>query len=233
MRLWRRSRPRSGWVPASAVHDDLPAPVDYDPGDDVAARGRYQDKLQPFLGNRLAVIDRGVPADARSLLDVGCNLGDITAHYARRGVWSVGADANRDLVQEAVERQRGIESCAFMVSMLDPENVKRLPEFDTILLLSVHHHWLGEWGPDVAGRMLRDVVARATRSVVFESTSRNGRFGKYPPGFVDNDEASVTAYHEAYLREHVGDIATIERLGKTPCVGEREPYRWVWALRRS
>jgi len=119
-----------------------------------------------------------------------------------------------------------------MMAKLEPDTVACLPDVDVILLLSVHHLWHGEHGPDVAGQMLRDVVSRARRVVVFESSSRNVRFGVHPPGFVDNDEHSVTTYHERYLREFVVDIATIEPLGKTPCVGAREPYRWSWALRR-
>jgi hypothetical protein len=51
---------------------------------------------------------------------------------------------------------------------------------------------------------------------------------------VDNDEASVTEYLRGYLDQYVGDqFARIEPLGKTACVGEREPYRWAWALYKS
>ena len=78
--------------------------------------------------------------------------------------------------------------------------------------------------------MLRTLADRTGKVLVFEGASRNVRYGKYPPGFVDNDEASVTGYLEGYLKQYAGDrFSRIEPLGKTRCVGEREPYRWAWA----
>ncbi len=209
-----------------------PGPTTSNPAEaDVPLTGHYQDKLAPFLEERLELFSSAVPADARSLLDVGCNLGDITAHFARRGLWSVGVDSSAKLIDAAIDRQRGVSNCGLMVGSVTPENVADIPAFDVTLLLSVHHHWLGSLGPEVAGAMLRTIVSRTRRVVVFESASRNVRFGEHAPGFIDNDEASVTAYHSGYLAEHVGDICAIEPLGKTPCVGAREPYRWSWALR--
>lgn len=120
-----------------------------------------------------------------------------------------------------------------MVHRIEPGDIARLPVFDVVLLLSVHHHWLMAHGPDVAGTMLRELAGRTGTLLVFEGASRNVRYGKYPPGFVDNDEASVTGYLRAYLEQHLGDrMRRIEPLGKTPCVGEREPYRWAWACWR-
>lgn len=214
---------------ASVGPDDAQVPAEEE---QVPLRGDYQDKLSRALPERIALVARALPDDCRSLLDVGCNLGDFTAHFASQGIWSVGIDSVPRLVATAQARHAGVPDCALMVSELRPDNVYRLPEFDAVLLLSVHHHWLGAHGPEVAGEMLREIVQRAHRVVVFESASRRVRFGAFPPDFIDNDEESVTAYHEAYLREYVGDLVRIEPLGKTRCVGAREPYRWSWALHR-
>lgn len=200
---------------------------------DVPLRGRYQDKLAPALPQRLALLDRVMPAPPASVLDIGSNLGDITAHYAAQGHWSLGIESSAAMVREARDRHPELERGAFMHGTVTPDTLGALPTVDVVLLLSVHHHWLGTLGPEVAGQMLRQVTEKARSVVVFESASRNARFEKYPPGFVDNDEASVTSYHEGYLAEHVGDLVRVERLGKAPCVGAREPYRWVWALHTS
>lgn len=194
-------------------------------------RGRaYQEKLAGSFSERCRQLERALPNPAGSVLDIGCNLGDITAWCARRGHWAVGIDSSEPLINEAQVRHAAVTACAFMHQKIGPEDISRLPVFDAVLLLSVHHHWLMAWGPDTAGRMLRDLAARTGRVLVFEGASRNVRYGKYPPGFVDNDEASVTGYLRGYLEQHVGDQFTrIEPLGKTHCVGEREPYRWAWA----
>jgi len=100
-----------------------------------------------------------------------------------------------------------------------------------ILMLSVHHHWLMAHGPEIAGQMLRDLAGRANQALIFEGPSRKVRYGRYPPDFIDNDEDTVTSYLGSYLDEHVGKSFTeVRLLGKTPCVGPREPYRWAFGL---
>jgi SAM-dependent methyltransferase len=195
-------------------------------------RGRaYQEKLAGSLAERCAQIETAIPPTAGSALDIGCNLGDLTAWCARRGLWSVGVDSSAELIADARRRHRAVPNCSFMTQTLGPDDIARLPVFDVVLLLSVHHHWLMAHGPDVSGQMLRNLADRTAKVLIFESASRNTRFGKYPPGFIDNDEASITAHHRGYLEQYVGDaFSRIEPLGKTRCVGEREPYRWAWAL---
>lgn len=197
-------------------------------------RGRaYQEKLAGAFEARTRQLAGALPADPATVLDIGCNLGDITAWCAARGHWAVGVDSSPALVEDARRRHAAQERCAFMVQRLDPAGIPRLPVFDVVLLLSVHHHWLMAHGPEVAGRMLHDLAGRTGRVLVFEGASRNVRYGDYPPGFTDNDEASVTGYLQGYLEQHIGgDVRRIEPLGKTPCVGEREPYRWAWACWR-
>ena len=123
-----------------------------------------------------------------------------------------------------------------MTMQLTPENVPHLPVFDVVLLLSVHHNWVAEHGPEVGAEMLQQVASKARRTLVFEGPARRRRFGNHPPDFADNDEDSVTSYISGYLSEHVGDqFDVIEPLGKTVCWGEgdREPYRWAFALHRT
>ncbi len=194
-------------------------------------RGRaYQEKLAGSLVERCRQVEGAIPSGAATVLDIGCNLGDLTAWCARRGFWSVGIDSSLPLIEDARVRHADAPGCAFMHQVLGPGDLARLPVFDVVLLLSVHHHWLMAHGPMVAGEMLRDLAGRTGLVLIFEGASRNVRYGDYPPGFIDNDEASVTGYLRGYLDQHVGDcFARIEPLGKTACVGEREPWRWAWA----
>ena len=194
----------------------------------------YQAKVASGREQRWAMFDAAIPHDARNLLDVGCNRGEHTAHFASRGLWSVGIDIDRRLVQEAVERNAAVSHCGFMTMEITPESVTTLPTFDVVLVLSVHHNWIKAYGPEVAGSMLAAVMGRTGKVLIFEGAARRERYGDHPPDFVDNDEASVTAHLEGYLRRHVGPTATrIEPLGKAPALGEREPYRWSWAAYRT
>lgn len=194
----------------------------------------YQEK--PGLEERLAQLDRAVPAGTGSLLDIGCNLGRITAHFADKGIVSVGLDISPKLIARARKLSGDRPNLGFMTLRLAPDNVSQLPTFDTVLLLSVHHNWVAEHGPQVGAEMLRQVAAKARTTLVFEGPSRLGRYGQHRPDFVDNDEESIEAYYTDYLSEVLGDeLPKIESLGRTTCWGEgdREPYRWAWALHRA
>jgi SAM-dependent methyltransferase len=193
----------------------------------------YQEKVAGSLQERWQKIGDALPHGCHTALDIGCNLGDITALCAQNGLWAIGVDQRAKLVAEAHRRHRGVVNCGFMQMKVAPQDIGRFPTFDVVLLLSVHHHWLMNYGPDVAGQMLRSLAERTVRVLIFEGASRRVRYGDYPPDFIDNDEITVTAYLESYLQAHVGDVfSDIRPLGKTACVGEREPFRWMYALYR-
>lgn len=201
-----------------------------------AARTRLTEQpyqAKPGMSERLALLESVIPEDAGSMLDIGCNIGIITAHFARRGLFCIGTDIDPKLMARARKMHADVENCAFSCSALTPDNVLSIPRFDVILVLSVHHNWMAAHGPEVAGQMLRDLVGRTTQLLVFEAPARNLRYGPHSPGFVDNDERTVTAFNESYLHEHLADMCSIEPLGKTPCWGQgsREPFRWSYALR--
>lgn len=194
----------------------------------------YQEKVGEALDERLGAIRTALPKDGGSVLDIGCNLGNVSAQLASEGYWCLGLDVSPRFVEGARERHAGVERCAFMVHKIAPEDVARLPNFDAILLLSVHHHWWMEYGAETSSRMLRELTQKARQVLIFEAPSRTSRYGDRPPDFIDNDEDSVTGFQRKYLSECVGDVVSeIVALGKTPCVGEREPYRWAYALVRQ
>jgi hypothetical protein len=108
-----------------------------------------------------------------------------------------------------------------------------LPSFDVVFLLSVHHHWLRAYGPEQTRDMLRGLAEKTGSAMIFEAPSRRVRYGDHAPDFVDNDEVSVNVYLRSYLTETLADLfSRIEPLGKAPCVGDREPYRWSYVLHR-
>jgi SAM-dependent methyltransferase len=199
----------------------------------IADSRAYQVKVSDSLADRVALIDLAIPEGSQTVLDIGCNLGDVSIHCAERGLWTIGVDRSDPLVAKAMKRHRGVRNCAFMVMDIQPDDIDRFPVFDVVLLLSVHHHWLMIYGPETSAAMLRALAAKVGRVLIFEGPSRRARYGDYPPDFIDNDEDSVTAYIESYLKSRVGDLfSNIRPLGRTRCVGEREPYRWSYALYR-
>ncbi|MGH7397925.1 MAG: class I SAM-dependent methyltransferase, partial [Candidatus Rokuibacteriota bacterium] len=194
-----RSKGVSGLVRAAQrrlAPSPAPDPMDAD----------YQEKVAGSLQERWQKIEEAIPDGCRTALDIGCNLGDITALCAQKGLWAIGVDQGAKLIAEAHRRHRDVVDCGFMRMTIAPPDIERFPTFDVVLVLSVLHHWLMDYGPDVAGQMLRSLAERTGRVLIFEGAARRVRYGDYSPDFIDNDEATVTAYLESYLRAHVGDV---------------------------
>lgn len=97
---------------------------------------------------------------ATGLLDIGCAEGYFTAQAANYGLVSIGIDNDVDRLKQAQARTGFAERCGFLRLHLSPENIYQLPRFDVILLLTVHHHWEGEYGLEEAERMFRTVMDR-------------------------------------------------------------------------
>jgi hypothetical protein len=193
---------------------------------------KYQEKLGASFEHRWSMLRSAIPGDCGSLLDIGSNLGAFTARAAREGLISLGIEKDAELVRRSV-RMHDARCCAFMRADLNLAICAKLPPHDAILLLSVHHHWHHNFGASEAAEMLRAIVAKANRVVIFEGPSRSSRYESNIPAFADNVETEVVAYYEDYLARTVGPLASrITRLGKAACVGEREPFRWMYAIER-
>lgn len=194
---------------------------------------KYQEKLHASFEERWKLVRSAFPSDCGSVLDIGSNLGAFTVRAAQEGCIALGIEREQNLVHRARAANKGTRGCAFMGANIDLTMCERLPTFDVILLLSVHHHWHHAFGATAAADMLRCVVLKARKLVVFEGPSRSSRYQSDIPNFPDNAEEALLAYYDTYLDQTVGDLTTeIRRIGKAACVGQREPFRWIYALVR-
>jgi SAM-dependent methyltransferase len=170
-----------------------------------AAKGRlfpdpkYQVKLHASFEDRWRLVLGGLPNGCSSLLDLGSNLGAFTARAAEEGFVAIGIEKDPTLVKRATMDRLGAARCSFMQADFDLETCAKLPEFDVILVLSVHHHWHHAFGPSVAGDMLRCVVSKAKKAVIFEGPSRSSRYESNLPEFPDNSDEAVVAFYDDYL----------------------------------
>jgi hypothetical protein len=196
-------------------------------------REAYQTKVAFHMSSRWEMISAAIPEGSQSLLDIGSNLGEFTAAAATKGLWSLGIERGERLIKEARKRHAKLPDCHFINAELSPQNIGKLPHFHVTLFLGVYHHWHAAYGRETAVTMLRQLTANTRKLLVFEGPSRTARFKVDQPDFVSNDEASVTEFYAQFLKTHLGDLSSrITLLGKAPNVGEREPYRWAYAIER-
>lgn len=121
---------------------------------------------------RFAAIASALPADARSVLDVGCGFGDLAGYLREQGrdeVAYVGLDISTAAV--AVARERAPDARFVVGDIFEsdwlPEGVTR---FDAVVSNGVCYCWGADAWPLVEA-YLRRLHALARRAVVFTALS--------------------------------------------------------------
>lgn len=193
--------------------------------------GDYQRGHYP--NEKFELIASGVDLSGiRNVLDIGCNEGKIAARFAKLGKFAVGVDVGPYFLNHVLnnlDEIYGRSSAAYGVFPITRENVSDLPEFDLILLLSVHHQLIKHYGDEYAKDVVRMILNKARRHCVMEFAATRSKYGYTGNEFVDNDEDSVRAYARAWL-DSLGTGFVITYLGKNRESTSREPFRFVFAV---
>lgn len=188
---------------------------------------------QRFPDDKVRTIMSGIDlAQVGSVLDIGCNEGLITSHFTRRGKFAVGIDISPFFARNMLRWLHDASTPAFGTMKLGPDNVSTLPTFDLVLVLSVHHWWVKEHGDDAARRMVRSLIERARRYFVIEFSSIREKYGYVEAQFIDNDEASVTAYARRWLLD-IDPTYDVRYLGPNNETQGREKQRHIFVVHRS
>ncbi len=155
-------------------------------------------------------------------LDIGCNAGWFTIRLASLGVPTVGVESDPPMYRTAIHAARAAVGApaAVMVLRVDPDSAILLPGADLVLLLSVWHHMVRDFGLAGADRILAAAWARAGQILFFETgqTECEAEFGLPDMG------PEPRSWVEEHLRQtcpdaeviHLGDHAAFAPDG-TPC----------------
>ena len=118
--------------------------------------------------------------DKGSVLDIGSNIGYFTFKTAELGHFSTGMESEgfNITVSNAIKASAGVDNANFIKCMITPEHIKIMPSYDTIINLSVFHHWVKVYGQEVACDMMRDLAAKCD-NLVFETGQHNEKGTKW------------------------------------------------------
>jgi SAM-dependent methyltransferase len=96
---------------------------------------------------------------SRTALDIGCNVGFFCFALSEMGIAAVGVDAAPKELRIAAFARRKMQAAnvGFLSLEVRPDNLALLPACDSVLLLSVWHHWVRDFGFAAATGMLREV----------------------------------------------------------------------------
>ena len=117
-------------------------------------------------------IKNSISREPMSVLDIGCNIGFYSIKLAELGHFVTGIDTRiYTLFAFYAQQALGIKKLSFHDLVLTPKNIKILPSYDCILLLSVFHHWCVSFGKEQAIQML-DIVYKRTKKILFFETAQ-------------------------------------------------------------
>lgn len=187
---------------------------------------------------RWDLIEKWLSTDNQTLIDIGCNIGELTARSAQKGLFSIGLETNPESVRRARETHN-VDGVSFANYTLSPDNIHKLPQVDVALVLSVYHYWYREHGPDEAERMLEALGEKVTDKIFFEPASRRERYKRSsdinitPPPIENLDEESILDYNMDLLERTLGDEFQCEFVAGTPRGDDKEGERYLFLCKRS
>jgi SAM-dependent methyltransferase len=188
----------------------------------------YQEQRSSAFEERWQMLAAHMDAADRSLLDIGCNIGQFTARAAARGMFAIGIDVFEEVVARAVKVNRDQQGAVFGRLELSPDKVGSLPRTDVTLCMSVHHYWSREHGEPASWRMIGEILDK-TRKLFFEPASSHVRYGAHIPDFINNDAASIDAYVLRNFAAVSGGRARVVKLGSTVSI-RQETHRHLYLV---
>jgi len=107
----------------------------------------------------------------RSAVDIGSSAGWFGFKLAERGVPTIAVERSpRGLRLGLYTRKKtGLDEVNFLAMEVKPTTVGLLPAADCLLLLSVWHHFVREWGFEEATEMLAGIWEKTGRLLFFET----------------------------------------------------------------
>ncbi len=152
------------WCEATLPFFKLYQPIYGSDMDDKSVRG-CEDRwkaMEPHLSGKGA------------LLDIGCNIGYFSFKAAEKGHSSFGVEADPIYFStcQAIKSVHSAENAHFIKGWVDEDFLNHAPSFNTVINLSVFHHWVKNFGPEKAQDMMRTLAGKCD-NIVFETGQSN------------------------------------------------------------
>lgn len=155
---------------------------------------------------RWEFIESHLEPDYDTLVDIGCADGYFSKCAADRGLTVYGLEGNQNRVERAKELCEEYNEVKIEQKYLSPDNITDTPSSGVVLFLTVHHHWIRQYGWDDAAEMFR-YICNQTELVFYEPPGNKiiSRDGSESPL---NPKDSIDYYSDE-INQILGDQVTI------------------------
>lgn len=174
----------------------------------------YQTDQRADLDQRWEIMRPHVSESDSNLLDIGCAEGALMERFANLGLFCIGMEASEVRVAQAQKLIDSNENAVVLNMTVGPNQIDNLPHFNIILLLTVYHHWIRNYGFDDAEDMLQTLVVKSDK-LYFEPPGEKLNH----PDFDDKNADSIAEYYKNYLLFVLGDEISIEHIGSSDYSG--------------
>ena len=130
--------------------------------------------------DRWNVFSKHLPKTKGSILDIGCNLGYFSFKSGDLGHFANGIEADHFNITccNAIKSVQKADNTLFMKQLINPSFVSTMPTYDTIINLSVFHHWVKAYGENQAKDMMRTLASKCS-CMIFETGQPNEKGTKW------------------------------------------------------
>ena len=179
--------------------------------------------------DRWEVFSKYFPEEKGSVLDIGCNLGYFTFKSAEMGHFAHGIEYDNFNITScnAIKSVTKSDNCVFIKHLIDSDYTQTMPHFDTIINLSVFHHWVKAYGEEGAKEMMKNMADKCN-CLIFETGQPNEVGSQWPKHLAFMDDAP-DQWIETFLKE-IG-FTSVEMIG-TFATGLTKTERFLFVAKK-
>lgn len=149
--------------------------------------------------DRLSLIEEQLKG--HSVLDIGSHSGYFSLKLAQKGYFVLGLDQDKIILNKAnlVQKKHDITNASFVYYPITIQSVKKIPYFDNIIYLSIHHHMIKVHGFNVATEIFKIIAEKTKHRLFFDfpypiDYKGNPLFENQIPDMGDNPDLWIKNY---------------------------------------
>lgn len=138
-------------------------------------RNSYQSKRNPDSNLNLIVpfINK-----KDSILDLGCDQGFYAIFFAKKGHYVTAVDIKKNLIRniDFYRRAHKLNLLNVLCEKIDLDFIDKLPSFDSIFYLSLHHYFYRENGEEYSRKILLSLLLKTTKKLFIQVSTKNSKY---------------------------------------------------------